>query len=123
MNPLSSILAMSKSHELPAVASAASSEPLAALPVAGGAVTALPAHSPAVAPAPFVLAVVEPPGANGEPGAIHFAPGLSIQERSRINWESDWYRPGRGWGDLARAEAARRALAAPRPVSSPSPAR
>ena len=109
MNPLQSIL----DHARPAPAPHG---PLAALPV----VAVPPAPAPATPPAFQVLAVLEPPSADGRPGLVHFAPGLSIQERSRINWEGAWAAPG-GWSDRARAEAARWATPAPvRPLPSPS---
>ena len=103
MNPLQSIL----DHARPAPAPHG---PLAALPV----VAVPPASVPAVAPTFQVLAVFEPPSADGRPGLVHFAPGLSIQERSRINWESAWCCPGRGWGDLAQGS---RVPSAPYPAA------
>ena len=86
MNPLQSIL----DHAQPAVAPHG---PLAALPV----VAVPPASVPAVVATFQVLAVIEPPGADGHQPPIIFAPGLSIQERSRIAWESAFWAPG-GWG-------------------------
>jgi len=97
MNPLQSILDRARPEvERPA---AATSEPLAALPV-----VAVPCPAPPSSGF-TVLAVIPPPLADGDTGTagpIIFAPGLSIQEQQRIRWESAWACPGRGWSDLAK---------------------